>query len=207
MYIPDVFQETDLATLHRTMREAGLATLVTATSERMIASPVPLFLVAEEGPYGTLYGHLARANPQRKLTPIGDALVLFMGPNAYISPSWYPSKQEHGKVVPTWNYLAVHAYGQVEFFDDADRLRCIVSQLTDLHEKQHAQPWSVGDAPDIFVNAMLRGIVGLRMQITHLEGKLKMNQDETAEDRAGAIQGLAKSEHESAHAVSALIPR
>lgn len=206
MYIPLAFREDDLAALHRTMREARLANLVTATAEGLIATPLPLFLAAEEGPCGTLYGHLARANPQWRLPVTGEAMALFMGPDAYVSPAWYPSKQEHQKVVPTWNYIAVHAYGPPEFFEDADRLLAVVSRLTELHEQLRAEPWAVMDAPADFVRAQLRGIVGLRLPITRLEGKRKVSQNRSAADRAGVATGLAASERASDRAVAALIP-
>jgi transcriptional regulator len=206
MYVPPAFREDDLAALHGTMRETRLANLVTATAEGVTATPLPLFLVPDEGPYGTLYGHLARGNPQWRLPPTNDALALFMGPDAYVSPSWYPSKLEHGKVVPTWNYIAVHAYGPVEFFTDADRLIEVVTRLTNLHEQSRAKPWAVTDAPENFVRAQLKGIVGLRLPIARLEGKRKMSQNRSAEDRAGVIAGLTASEQASDRAVAALIP-
>ena len=206
MYVPPAFREDDLAALHATMREARLANLVTATAEGLVATPLPLFLAPEEGPYGTLYGHLARANPQWKLPPAGDAMALFMGPDAYVSPAWYAAKQEHGKVVPTWNYVAVHAYGPVEFFDDADRLLEVVTRLTDLHERPRAEPWAVTDAPEAFIRAQLRGIVGLRLPIARLEGKRKMSQNRSAADRAGVAAGLAASDRASDRAAAALIP-
>lgn len=205
MYVPPAFREDDLASLHGTMREARLANLVTATGEGLIATPLPLFLAADEGPYGTLYGHLARANPQWRLPPTGDAMALFMGPDAYVSPSWYPSKQEHHRVVPTWNYVAVHAYGPAEFFEDADRLLELVTALTDLHERPRAQPWAVADAPVEFVRAQLKGIVGLRLPITRIEGKRKMSQNRSEADRRGVAAGLAESELPSERAVAKLI--
>jgi transcriptional regulator len=206
MYIPPAFREDDLAALHGTMREARLANLVTATAEGLIATPLPLIVAPEEGPYGTLYGHVARANPQWKLPPTGEAMALFMGPDAYVSPSWYPSKQEHGKVVPTWNYVAVHAYGSVEFFDDPERLLDVVTRLTALNERPRAQPWAVTDAPESFIRAQLKGIVGLRLPITRLEGKRKMSQNRSAVDRAGVAAGLAASSRHSDRATAALIP-
>jgi transcriptional regulator len=193
MYVPPAFRVDDLAALHGAMRASRLASLVTATAEGLIATPLPLFLVAEEGPHGTLYGHLARANPQWRSPATGEAMALFMGPDAYVSPSWYPSKQEHHKVVPTWNYVAIHAYGVAEFFEDADRLREVVSRLTDLHEQPRADPWAVTDAPEAFVRAQLRGIVGLRLPITRIDGKRKMSQNRSAEDRAGVAAGLSGS--------------
>lgn len=206
MYVPPAFREEDLAALHGVIWEARLANLVTATAEGLIATPLPLFLVPEEGPYGTLYGHLARANSQWKLPPTGDAMALFAGPDAYVSPSWYPSKQEHGKVVPTWNYVAIHAYGPIEFFEDADRLLDAVTRLTDRHERPRAEPWAVTDAPEAFVHSQLRGIVGLRLPITRLDGKRKMSQNRSAEDRAGVAAGLAASDHAPDRAVAALVP-
>jgi transcriptional regulator len=206
MYIPSAFEETDLAALHETIRDTGLATFVTATDEGLIATPLPFLLASHEGPYGTLYGHLARANRQWSLPPTGDAMAVFMGPDAYISPSWYPSKKEHGKVVPTWNYVAVHAYGPAEFFDDADRLLEIVTRLTNRHEQPRPDPWTVSDAPTSFIRAQLRGIIGLRMPISRLDGKRKMSQNRSAEDRAGVIAGLAGSGDTSARIVAGLIP-
>jgi transcriptional regulator len=206
MYIPPAFREDDLAALHATVRQARLANLVTATAEGLLATPLPLFLVAEEGGQGTLYGHVARANPQWKLPPAGDAMALFTGPEAYVSPSWYPSKQEHGKVVPTWNYIAVQAHGPVEFFEDAGRLLAVVTRLTELHEQGRAAPWAVTDAPEDFVRAQLKGIVGLRLPVARWEGKRKMSQNRGAADRAGVAAGLAASGEAADRAVYALIP-
>jgi transcriptional regulator len=206
MYVPPAFREDELAALHGTIRDARLANLVTATAEGLIATPLPLFLAPEEGPCGTLYGHLARANPQWRLPPAGDAMALFLGPDAYVSPSWYPSKQEHHRVVPTWNYIAVHAYGPAEFFADADRLLEVVTRLTDLHERPRAEPWAVADAPADFIRAQLKGIVGLRLPIARLEGKRKMSQNRSAADRAGVAGGLAASDRAADRAVAALIP-
>jgi transcriptional regulator len=133
-------------------------------------------------------------------------MALFMGPDAYVSPAWYPSKLEHGKVVPTWNYVAVHAYGPVEFFDDAHRLLDIVTGLTRLHEGGRAEPWAVSDAPEAFIRAQLKGIVGLRLPITRIEGKRKMSQNRSPGDRAGVAAGLAASDRASERAAAALIP-
>ncbi|WP_159349549.1 FMN-binding negative transcriptional regulator [Roseomonas harenae] len=206
MYVPPAFREEDITALHGTMRGARLANLVTATAEGLLATPLPLFLAPDEGPYGTLYGHLARANGQWKLPPMGDAMALFMGPDAYVSPAWYPSKQEHGKVVPTWNYIAVHAYGPAEFFEDSDRLLQVVTRLTNLHEGPRPEPWAVTDAPESFIRAQLRGIVGLRLPITRLDGKRKMSQNRSVEDRAGVAAGLGASDRPSDRAAAALIP-
>ncbi|WP_159709947.1 FMN-binding negative transcriptional regulator [Geminicoccus flavidas] len=206
MYVPPAFRVDDLATLHGMMREARLANFVTATAQGLIATPLPLFLAPGEGPFGTLYGHLARANPQWRLAPTGEATAIFMGPDAYITPTWYAAKQQHQKVVPTWNYLAVQAFGPAEFFEDADRLLDVVTRLTDLHEHPRAEPWAVGDAPPAFIRAQLRGIVGLRLPITRIEGKCKMSQNRSADDRAGVAAGLAASDRASERVAAALIP-
>ena len=207
MYMPPAFRDDDVAALHAEMRAIRLAQLVTATADGLIATPLPLIVDSTEGPYGTLYGHVARANSQWKVAPIGEAMALFMGANAYITPSWYATKRETGMVVPTWNYVAVHAYGTVEFFEDADRLLDVVTRLTNLHEASRAQPWAVTDAPDSFIKSQLRGIVGLRIPITRLEGKRKMSQNRNAADRAGVVEGLAASERASDRDVAPLIPK
>jgi transcriptional regulator len=165
-----------------------------------------LFLDPAEGEHGTLYGHLARANPQWRAAPIGEAMAIFMGPDAYVTPSWYASKKEHGKVVPTWNYTAVHAYGLVEFFDDPDRLFQVVLRLTNLYERPRNQPWSVTDAPEAFIKAQLKGIVGMRMPIARIEGKRKMSQNRNSKDRTGVAEGLALSDRATDRVAARLIP-
>jgi transcriptional regulator len=207
MYVPPAFRDDDRASLHATMRAARLCSFVTATADGLIATPLPALLDDTEGEHGVLYGHVARANPQWRIAPVGEALAIFMGPDAYVTPSWYATKRETGKVVPTWNYVTVHAYGPVEFFEDADRLLDVVTRLTDLHEGARAEPWAVTDAPADFVRAQLRGIVGLRMPITRLEGKCKMSQNRSAEDRSRVAAGLAESERPTDQAVATLIPR
>ncbi|WP_336066685.1 FMN-binding negative transcriptional regulator [Nitratireductor rhodophyticola] len=207
MYCPPAFREEELPALHELMRAARLANVVTSGANGLHASPLPLILDETEGPYGTLYGHLARANDQWKDTPVGEALAIFMGPDAYVTPSWYASKKEHGKVVPTWNYTVVQARGPIEFFDDEARLRGVVERLTTLHEKGRAEIWSVSDAPEKFIMGQLRGIVGLRFPITNLEGKRKMSQNRSAADRAGVAAGLAASAHPAERAVAAEIPQ
>lgn len=205
MYTPPAFREDDPAALRAAMREARLATLVTATAEGLVATPLPLFLDETEGALGTLYGHVARANRQWTLEPAGEALAIFAGPDAYVSPSWYPSKHEHGKAVPTWNYVAVHAYGPVEFFEDRERLREAVTRLTELYERPRADPWAVTDAPESYVEAQLRGIVGLRLPIARIEGKRKMSQNRPQADRDGVAAGLGASASETDRRVAALV--
>ncbi|WP_210529590.1 FMN-binding negative transcriptional regulator [Rubellimicrobium arenae] len=206
MYTPPAFRLEDLAELHRTMQAVPLATFVTATDQGLLATPLPLFLVPDEGRLGTLYGHLARANPQATLAASTEAMVLFTGPDAYVTPAWYATKPETGRVVPTWNYLAVHAYGVPEIFEDQGRLLDVVTRLTDLHEGRRAEPWSVADAPAAFIQGQLRGIVGLRLPIARIEGKLKMSQNRSAADRAGVKAGLAASPRSEDRDAAALIP-
>ena len=191
MYTPPAFRMDDLPEIQEVMRSVRLATLVTATDEGLLATPLPLFLAPNEGKFGTLYGHVARANPQWTRPSIGEAMVLFTGPDAYITPSWYASKQEHGRVVPTWNYVAVHAYGEAEFFEDPERLLDVVTRLTNLHEAPRAEPWAVTDAPESYVRSQLKGIVGLRLPIARIEGKMKASQNRPEADRAGVVTGLA----------------
>ena len=175
-------------------------------AEGPIATPLPLLLAEAEGERGVLYGHVAKANMQWRTPVIGEALAIFTGPDAYITPSWYAAKAEHGKVLPTWNYAAVHAYGPVEFFEDEQRLLEVVTRLTRLHEASRATPWKVSDAPEAFIKSQLRGIVGLRLPISRLEGKRKMSQNRSAADRAGVAEGLAMSERASDQVVARLIP-
>jgi transcriptional regulator len=190
MYTPPHFKLAELGTIHAAIHASRLASLVTATAEGLIATPLPMILAEGEGEYGTLYGHVAKPNPQWKLPATGEAMAIFMGPDADVTPSWYVTKQENGKVVPTWNYVAIHAYGAVEFFSDPERLRDVVTRLTERHELARAQPWAVTDAPSDFIDAMLKGIVGFAIPIARLEGKWKMSQNRPAEDRAGVISGL-----------------
>jgi transcriptional regulator len=206
MYTPPAFRDDDRDSLIATIRAARLANFVTATADGPLATPLPLFLDESEGEQGVIYGHLARANQQWRVPTLGDALAVFMGPDAYVTPSWYATKLETGKVVPTWNYVAVQARGPVEFFDDPDRLLDVVKRLTDLHEGGRASPWAVSDAPPDFVRAQIRGIVGLRMPIARLEGKRKMSQNRSAADRAGVAAGLSASERASDRDAAALIP-
>jgi len=203
MYVPEAFSEKRLDVLHEAIRNAGLATLVSLTADGLIASHVPLLLDPEPAPYGSLLGHLARPNPQAR-GAVGDALAIFLGPDAYVTPSWYATKRETGKVVPTWNYAAVHAYGPLEFFDDPVRLREHVTRLTRRHEEGRPNPWMPSDAPADFIAGMLRGIIGFRLTIARLDGKWKMNQNRPPQDRIGAADGL---DAEGKAEVAALVRR
>jgi transcriptional regulator len=193
MYLPTQFKEGSVPAMHAAMRAARIGTLVTMGEDGMEASHVPMLVDPEPAPYGTLRGHVSKGNPQWRRTQAEmPALAMFLGPNAYITPAWYETKRQTGKVVPTWNYVAVHAYGTVEFFEDPERLLDIVTRLTRTHESGRTEPWAVTDAPADFIRAQLKGIVGFALPITRLEGKWKMSQNRPAEDRAGVVEGLRR---------------
>ncbi len=195
MYLPDLFRVDDVAQMHALMRAHPFAALVSSGALGLYASHLPIVL-KQEGTHGLIECHLARANPHcKELGEVGEALMIFQGAEGYITPNWYASKAQTGKVVPTWNYAVVHAYGRVEAMDDAEWLRRHVSELTAQQEKDESKPWAVTDAPETFVDAMLRGIVGFRFAITRLEGKWKMSQNREAQDRAGVVSGLSERRH------------
>ena len=189
MYVPSHFAEDRIDIMHDAMRHVGLATLVSMTADGLIASHIPMLIDPDPAPYGTLIGHLARPNPQAG-GAIGEALAVFQGLDGYITPSWYATKQDNGKVVPTWNYVAIHAYGALEFFEDSDRLLAVVTRLTERQEAARSAPWAVSDAPADYVQGMLKGIVGIALPISRLQGKVKMSQNRPQIDRLGVIQGL-----------------
>jgi transcriptional regulator len=190
VYLPDLFRVDDVAQMHALMRARPFAALVSAGALGLYASHLPTVL-KPEGPYGLIECHLARANPHcKELAEVGEALMIFQGAEGYVTPNWYPSKAQTGKVVPTWNYAVVHAYGRLEVMNDAEWLRRHVSELTAQQEKGESKPWAVTDAPKTFVDAMLRGIVGFRFAIARLEGKWKMSQNREMPDRAGVVEGL-----------------
>jgi transcriptional regulator len=193
VYLPANFREDRVELLHQAIRQIALGALVTLGEDGLCASHVPMLVDAEPLPFGTLTGHVARANPQwRSLKPEVDALAIFTGPHAYVSPGWYATKRRTGRVVPTWNYVAVHATGKLRFFDDAERLRRIVTRLTDSHEQRRAEPWKVTDAPEDFIAGMLKAIIGFELTIAKLEGKWKMSQNRPAEDQPGIVDGLTR---------------
>jgi len=192
MYLPKHFEETRPEALHELIRAHPLGMLVTLNGAGLQANSVPFILDADPaGGPGILRAHVARANPLWRETR-GDveALVVFQGPQAYISPGWYASKAEHGKVVPTWNYVMVQARGTLRAVDDADWLRAFVTRLTTRHEAVQAQPWAVTDAPADYIDTMLRAIVGIEIPLTALTGKWKVSQNRPAADRAGVVAGL-----------------
>jgi transcriptional regulator len=193
VYIPPHFNEERVDVLHHLIREHGLATLVTYGASGLIASHIPLVLDVSDpaAPYGRLRGHLSRANQQwRDYSPDVPALAIFAGPQHYITPSWYPAKTEHGKVVPTWNYIVVHAYGRLETYEDRESLLANVEALTTHHEASRPEPWKVSDAPASYIDAQLKGIIGISVRIDRVEGKWKISQNRSAADQASVAAAL-----------------
>jgi transcriptional regulator len=189
MYLPKHFEETDRSVLHGLMRAHPLAAWVTTDGDgAFVANHVPFLVDPDRGENGTLIAHVARANPVWRTT--ARSVIIFQGPHAYVSPSWYPTKQESGKVVPTWNYAVVHAHGTPRAIEDRDWLLRLVSRLTDTHEAGRPARWQVTDAPADYIDQMLRAIVGIEMPIERLEGKWKVSQNRSAADRAGVVKGL-----------------
>ena len=204
MYCPAAFRQDDLPSLHAQIQASGLAIVTSSGAQGLQASHLPLLLEPGEGEFGTLYGHFARANPHwRDLAAGAEALVVFSGADAYVHPGWYPAKAEHGKVVPTWNYIAVHAWGQAEVFDEPERLLQLVSRLSERHEQGRPQPWAVSDAPREYIDSMLRAIVGFALPIRRLEGKWKLSQNRSSNDQAGVRTGLATSNNPRDHELAA----
>ena len=191
MYLPAHFAQHDPAPLHALMREHPLATLVTLHNGEATADHVPLEFDAATQ---TLHGHVARANPLWRTAATQRVLVVFSGPQAYISPSWYPSKAATHKVVPTWNYAVVHAHGKLSAVEDAPWVHRLVSRLTDHHEAAQPRPWAVSDAPDDYVQMMLRAIVGIQIPVQRLVGKWKLSQNRSSADREGVSQGLSQGD-------------
>lgn len=206
MYTPSHFNESRTIELHAFMQRHPLASVVTQSNGRLDANPVPLLLDPAVAPLGALRGHVARANPVwREITAGAEVLVLFQGPDSYVSPGFYPSKQEHGRVVPTWNYSVVHARGTIRWVHDASWLHELVGQLTDRHEAAQPRPWKVSDAPEDYVAKMIEAIVGLEISITELKGKLKLSQNRSTADREGVRTGLAQATDPRSVAVAHLM--
>jgi transcriptional regulator len=194
MYTPKAFEVTDLPLLHAAMKQSDLATLVTTTTQGLVATHLPLLLDESKGKFGMLSGHISRANLQwQKTDTNAEALIIFLGLDTYVTPNWYPAKQETGRVVPTWNYAAIHAYGRLSFTEDPEWLRGMVTALTIKHEASFPVPWEVSDAPKTFIDSQLKAIVGFEFEILRLEGKQKFNQNRSEEDRLGVIEGLREA--------------
>lgn len=192
MYRPPHFREDRLDVLHDLIESHRLGLFITHGAHGLDANPVPFTLDRARGPHGTLKCHLAKANAQfTSLTDGAEVLAVFQGPQTYITPSWYESKTEHGKVVPTWNYVVVNAWGRVRLTEDAGWLMSQISELTAAQEGTRPAPWAVGDAPDAFVASQLKGIFGIEIEIARIEGKWKTSQNRPEADRVGVAEGLA----------------
>jgi transcriptional regulator len=205
MYQPPHFREDRREVQHALMQNHSLGLLITAGPEGLQANFIPFLIDAHASEHGTLRAHLARANPQlRELAAVEECLVVFQGPQTYVSPSLYPTKQETGKVVPTWNYITVHAWGRPQVMDDPAWIRGQVDDLTRHQEAARAAPWQVSDAPEPFLAAQIKGIVGLEVPIARIEGKWKVSQNRNATDQAGVAAGLRGS-GEEADQIAALV--
>lgn len=204
MYIPAAFEEHRPGELQRVLREHPLGALITHGPDGLDANHIPFELDPVTGPHGTLRAHVARANPVWREVAEGgaDVLVIFQASEAYISPNWYPSKPEHHRHVPTWNYQVVHVHGRLRVMDDERFVRGLVARLTREHEQRsrQAQPWKMGDSAPDFINSLLQAIVGIEIDITRLVGKSKLGQNREARDRLGAAAGVAGLGNEAAAA-------
>jgi transcriptional regulator len=206
MYIPKHFEQPRVEAMHGMMRARPLATLVTLSSGMLDANHIPLHLSDTPAPFGTLRGHVARSNPLwRDFAKEAEVLAIFHGPDAYITPSWYATKQETGKVAPTWNYAVVHAHGALRVFDDAAWVRAHLEALTDCHEANFPKPWAVADAPHEFTGKLIESVVGIEIVITRLSGKWKVSQNQPAQNRAGVIEGLKNCMYRDAASMAALV--
>ncbi|QWF71811.1 FMN-binding negative transcriptional regulator [Methylomonas paludis] len=191
MYIPSQFDQPNVEVMHELMRNRPLATLVTVGSDGINANHIPLHLLASALPYGVLRGHVARSNPVwRDFAADKQVLAIFHGPEAYISPSWYITKHETGRVVPTWNYTVVHAYGSLRIVDDAAWIRTQLEALTNHNEAALSKPWAVSDAPNDFTEKLIEAIVGIEITITKLSGKWKVSQNQPLPNRISVAQAL-----------------
>lgn len=206
MYVPEHFSETRIEVLHELIRAHSFGALVTATGAGIEANHIPFVLAREPSPFGTLRGHIARANPLwREFTPQNEALVLFQGPHSYISPSWYASKKETGKVVPTWNYVVVHARGPLRIMEDRTWLRRHLEELTDQHEAEREDSWQVADAPEDFTEKLMGAIIGIEVQIGRLTGKWKVSQNRSVTDREGVASRLLQEGNPDSSALAQLV--
>ena len=208
MYVPAHFAETRKEVLHSRIVQHPFGTLITHGSSGLDANHIPFELAADDGEFGVLRAHVARANPVWQEVANGDeVLVVFHAGDAYISPNWYPSKHELHKQVPTWNYMVVHAHGRMTILDDERYVRGVVGRLTRTHEASEPKPWKMGDAPKDYVDAMVKAIVGIQVEITRLVGKSKLSQNKEARDIQGAAEALKSSgESQLADAMLAGVP-
>jgi transcriptional regulator len=205
-YLPKHFEETSTDAMHQLVDRYPLACCVLQHEGELLVNHLPMLLDPDRGEHGMLVGHVARANPMWQAA--GSACVaVFQGPQAYVSPSFYPSKQEHGKVVPTWNYAVVHAHGSLQTFDQRDRLLALVTRLTASHEAQQAAAWQVSDAPADYIDAMLKAIVGIEIPVQRWVGKFKTSQNRSNPDRLGVAAALRAQATPQADAMAELVLR
>src|SRR5690349_5504204 len=205
MYLPPAFREDRPEVQHELIRAHPLGLLITAGPRGLLANPVPMLVYPDEGELGTLRAHISRANRQwEEVAAVGECLVVFQGPQDYISPSWYASKQETGKVVPTWNYCTVHVWGRPQLVEDAGWLRRQLEDLTQAQEGARPQPWRVDDAPGSYIAGQMKGIVGVEIAVTRSEGKWKLSQNRSQADRMGVVTGL-RQEGDSHEPMAALV--
>jgi transcriptional regulator len=206
MYVPKHFEVTDVKVIHDLIRNYPLATIVTLSTNGLNANHIPLHLSVLPEPYGTLQGHVARSNPILDDINTGqETLAIFHGPNTYITPSWYQTKNESGKVVPTWNYIVVHAYGNLRIIDNPEWLHAQLEALTAQNEAQFPEPWAVTDAPVEFTEKLFESIVGIEMKITKLVGKWKVSQNQPPQNRESVIDGLNKDKQLGASKMAELV--
>jgi transcriptional regulator len=203
MYTPAHFEENRVDVMHALVHAHPLATWVVQSAAGLTVNHIPFLVDATRGPHGTLIGHVARANPVWQL--LGPSVAVFQGPQAYVSPNWYPSKHAHGKAVPTWNYAVVHAHGTPRTIESRDALLDIVTRLTHQHEGRQAAPWQVSDAPAEFIDQMLEAIVGIEIPIERLVGKWKVTQNRPLADRLGTAAGLRQQGDAQSLAVAELV--
>jgi len=208
MHIQQHFEEHNKSVLHELIRVHPLATFVTSRNDEIVINHMPFVLSEHEGEYGLLTGHMPLANPAWKLfNGRTKAVAVFQGAARYISPNWYPSKLEHGKAVPTWNYAVVHAHGCPRLFDDPDRLMSHLNQLTDEQEAGRPSPWKVSDAPPEYTSRMIKRIVGIEIPIASLVGKWKVSQNRSVADRKAVVDGLTSQGDDASMAMAELVSR
>lgn len=206
MYVPSHFEETRVEVLHDLIRAHSFGVLVTLGGDGLNANHIPFEIDPSPAPFGTLRAHVARANPVwREFSSEVDALAIFQGPQTYITPGWYATKKETGKVVPTYNYAVVHAYGVPHIVHDHAWLRGLVGRLTDGREAASREPWKVTDAPDDYIEKMLAAVVGIELRVTKLVGKWKVSQNRPVADRDGVVKGLRETNEAERLAMAELV--
>ena len=206
MYIPNFNEEKDISVLHSLIKAHPLGVWATMSRGEIVVNHIPFVLHDTRGEFGTLVGHVARANPiWQDCSADLDSVIVFQGDQAYITPSWYPSKHQHGKAVPTWNYAVVHAHGNPKVIEDSEWLLEHVNELTDIHESQQSLPWKVSDAPEEFIGRLIGAIVGIEIPVSKLSGKWKLGQNRPGPDKLGTVAGLMSRDNSQSHGLAQLI--